>query len=487
MNKQNDLMCFSSISVSEPVISKKTAKAEITVQHLDGKKNKFTLMLAYDQKIEGRHRPLLRLAFSIPLLNYGLFSKKFLLQFSLSTSDCSLLKDLNVVFSRDIYVNKILRRRADFILPEFFPDESCVQVNDAEPKAAIEPKEIIRDSFLRDEMNQNSCGVLSSGGKDSLLTYGLLKEIGADVHPFYVNESGGHWRTAYPAYQYHKEHELNTSKVWTNIDRFYLFMLDNLKFIRSDHRNIRADTYAIQLCIFPFYIFALLPLFVDRGIGNLLLGSEFDDLRVKPTYLGIEHYFGVYDQQQDYDIRMNQWYEKRIPGLYQWSALRHISGLVDERILVSRYPNLAKQQRSCHSCHFENGLVVPCGTCSKCLGILLYLLANKMDPRIMNYRQKDVDGFSKTVGKSCLRLDEDEKNQSFYLLREKGKFSEVKAVDHVERIHFYSETCNPDFVPKKFREKILGIFEQYTNGYCKLDGETWVPMEKKEALSTVVS
>jgi hypothetical protein len=259
-------------------------------------------------------------------------------------------------------------------------------------------------------------------------------------------------------------------------------MLDNLRFIRSDHRNVRADTYAIQLCIFPFYIFALLPLFVDRGVGNLLLGSEFDDLRVKPTYLGIEHYFGVYDQQQDYDIRMNQWYEKRIPMLYQWSALRHISGLVDERILVSRYPDLAKQQRSCHSCHFENGEVVPCGTCSKCLGILLYLLANKMDPRYMNYRQKDIDNFSKTVLKSCLRLDEDEKNHSLYLAKYLIEESGNGPIEHVEQIHINKNIGDPLLIPDHFRSSLYEMLEKYTKGYCILKDGRWVSATKKNVL-----
>jgi hypothetical protein len=87
---------------------------------------------------------------------------------------------------------------------------------------------------------------------------------------------------------------------------------------------------------------------------------------------------------------------------YQWSALRNISGLIDQKILVQRFQDLAKQQRSCHSCHMKNNEIYPCGVCSKCLGILLYLLANKTDPTIMNYRKKDIEYFYKNVGTSCL-------------------------------------------------------------------------------------
>jgi len=266
-----------------------------------------------------------------------------------------------------------------------------------------------------------------------------------------------------------------------------VFMLDHLSFIRPDHRKIWADMYPIRLCIFPFYVFSLLPIFVDLEIGNLLLGSEFDDLRYEIRYKGIQHYFGVYDQHQDYDVRMNEWYAKRIPGLYQWSALRNISGLVDQRILVSRYPHLAKHQRSCHSCHIEKGEIYPCGICSKCLGILLFLLANKADPTIMNYQKKDIDYFYKNVGTASLKLDKDEKGQSFFLLKRKGIAPKVSYVDHVEKIHIHSATCNPRLYPKQFRDGLLKILEEYTTGYCKLEKENWVPTERWQETSSADS
>jgi hypothetical protein len=175
---------------------------------------------------------------------------------------------------------------------------------------------------------------------------------------------------------------------------------------------------------------------------------------------------------------MNQWYEKRIPGLHQWSALRNISGLVDQKILVQRYPSLAKQQRSCHSCRIKNGVVYPCGTCSKCLGILLYLLANNIDPTLLKYQQKNIEYFYENVGASSLKLDKDEKDQSFFLLKQQRSVPKVKCVDHVEKIHVHSLTCDPHLYPKKFRDRLLKIIEEYTTGYCILKNGEWVPTEK---------
>ncbi len=484
---KSNLLCLSSISLSDLTIEKGTARAEVLVNEFDGKESRFELINKYEQQLQENHLPFLRLAFCMPLLNYGLFSEKIQLNFPVSKADLSLLNDLNMIFSRDIFVNKIVHGNNPYILPEFFPNEERIKPNDGDPKAVITPTQIIPDTSIGDVMDPMSSGVLSSGGKDSLLTYGLLKELGANVYPLYVNESGGHWKTALTAYKYHKKTEPNTQRIWTNVDRFYSFMLDHLRLIRPDHRKIWHDTYPIRLCIFPFYVFSLLPIFIEEKIGNLLLGSEFDDLRYEIQYKGIQHYFGVYDQHQDYDVRMNEWYERRVPGLYQWSALRNISGLVDQKILVQRYPDLAKQQRSCHSCHMKNGEIYPCGICSKCLGILLYLLANKTDPTIMNYRKKDIEYFYKNVGDSSLKLDKDEKDQSFFLLKGNGSVPEVGYVDHVEKIHIHKATCDPRLYPKQFRNGLLKILEEYTTGYCWLKNGEWVPTEKwQERTATVV-
>jgi hypothetical protein len=467
-------------------IEKNTACAEVIIKESDGIESRFELINKYEQGLHENHLPLLRLAFCMPLLNYGLFSKEIQLNFPISKADFSLLTDLNVVFSRDIFVNKIAKGTNPYILPEFFPDPKKIKPTDGDPKVVIHPTRLIADTPIGESMDATKSGVLSSGGKDSLLTYGLLKELGSTVYPLYVNESGGHWKTALTAYKYHKKTEPNTQRVWTNVDRFYSYMLDHLRFIRPNHRKIWYDAYPIRLCIFPFYIFSLLPIFIDERIGNLLLGSEFDDLRYEIQYKGIQHYFGVYDQHQDYDVRMNQWYEKRIPGLHQWSALRNISGLVDQKILVQRYPTLAKQQRSCHSCHIKNGVVYPCGTCSKCLGILLYLLANDIDPTLMKYQQKDIEYFYKNIGASSLKLDKDEKDQSFFLLKQQRSIPKVKCVDHVEKIHVHKLTCDPHLYPKQFRDRLLKIIEEYTTGYCILINGEWIPTEKrKERTATI--
>ena len=440
----------------------------MTLEHPDGRRKSFDLKVRYEEPADGKYNEIYRMAMAMPLMNYGLFAKEIRLEYPLAKADKELLEDLLDVFSHDIFVNKLVRRRTAHLIGKYLPKEDEVNPRDARARAVIKVRKIIPDRPLPGAAAENKAGVLSSGGKEALTTYSMLKELGADVHPMYVNESGGHWRTALTAYRWHMANEPNACRAWTNVDRFYLFMLDNLRFVKGNHRKIPGDTYPIRLCIFPVYVFQLLPIFLERGIGNLLIGSEFDDPRGDWTFSGISHYFGIYDQHQDFDLRMQSWYDSRAKGMRQWSALRPVSGLVVERILTSRYQEAARHQRSCHSCHFEKGRIVPCGRCTKCLGVMIFLRANGIDPRTMGYRKSDVDRFPERLASTKLRLDPDEYEHSRFLA---GLGGEPRP--HAEGFHLHPGTCDAGLIPERYREGVTRILMQYAEGTWALVGEAW--------------
>ena len=466
-----NLQCFESITVSEPALHGSSVETKILCINTAGEQNFFYLRFKYEKPLSQNQLALLRLASAMPLLNYGLFTKQIRLEWPVSKADFSMLNEFLDVFSKDIFINKLVRKKNPYVLPQFLPAPFDVTQENARSMAKIVANGITEDVPISMEFNENSCGVLSSGGKESLLTYAVLKEIGANVHALYVNESGGHWRTALPAYRHFKNYS-NTARVWTNVDRFYTFILDQMRIIRKDHRKIWADTYPLRLCIFPVYVFLLLPIFAERRIGNLLIGSEFDDPRISSYYAGIHHFFGVYDQTQDFDVRMEQWFSKRMPGMRQWSAVRTISGMVVERILTSRYPEMARLQRSCHSCRFNHNDLVPCGKCSKCQGVLLFLLANNVNPSIMGYSEADVSALPALVAEGNLRLDEDEKNYALFLAELLPNLSHETL--HIETIHINKSTSDLQLLPVYFRKPLLEILMKYTKGFSALKGESWV-------------
>ncbi|TRO43465.1 hypothetical protein E2P42_02340 [Candidatus Bathyarchaeota archaeon] len=476
-----NLQCFDSIAVSEPALRGISVETKISCVNTTGDQHLFHLRFKYEEPTNQKQLSLLRLAAVMPLLNYGLFTREIRLEWQTSKADFSLLNDLLDVFSKDIFINKLVRKKNPYVLPQFVPSATEVKEAAATPLAKIVAACLVEDVPISSEFNENSCGVLSSGGKESLLTYAMLKEIGAEVHPLYVNESGGHWRSALPAYRYFRDNYPNTARVWTNVDRFYTFMLDQMRIIRKDHRKIWADTYPIRLCIFPVYVFLLLPIIAKRGIGNILIGSEFDDPRMSPRFAGIRHFFGVYDQTQDFDVRMEQWFSHRMPGMRQWSAVRSISGLIVERMLTTRFPQLARLQRSCHSCRFDHGTYLPCGKCSKCQGILLFLLANHVDPSIMGYSSKDVAALRARIVEGNLRLDEDEKNYALFLARLLSNIKDETL--HIETIHVNKPTSDLQLLPSRFRSPILEIIGNYTKGFSMLKGESWVTVPKPSDLN----
>jgi hypothetical protein len=476
-----NLQCFESIAVADPILKGEDVETKISCINTVGEQYFFYLRFKYEEPLSHNQLALLRLASVMPLLNYGLFTREIILEWPVSKADFSLLNDFLDVFSKDIFINKLVRKKNPYMLPQFLLLGSEVTEANARPMAKIVATSLVEDVPISAGLNENACGVLSSGGKESLLTYAMLKEIGAEVHPLYVNESGGHWRTALPAYRHFKENYPNTARVWVNVDRFYTFMLDQMRIIRKDHRKIWADTYPIRLCIFPVYVFLLLPIFAKRRIGNILIGSEFDDPRISSYFAGIRHFFGVYDQTQDFDVRMGQWFSARMPGMLQWSAVRSVSGMIVERILTSRYPELARLQRSCHSCSFHHGALLPCGKCSKCQGVLLFLLANNVDPSIMGYNAVDVSALPARIAEGNLRLDEDEKNYALFLSKLLSNLDQETR--HIETIHLNELTSDLPLLPAHFRLPLLEILTKYTKGFSTLKCKSWVAVPEPSDLT----
>ena len=87
-----------------------------------------------------------------------------------------------------------------------------------------------------------------------------MNEIGQEVHPVFINESGRHWYSAMNAYRYFKVTFPNTSRVWTNSDRVFNWMLRHLRFIRPDFEKLRSDYYPVRLWTVAVFLFGAIPL-----------------------------------------------------------------------------------------------------------------------------------------------------------------------------------------------------------------------------------
>ncbi|MGC9293735.1 MAG: hypothetical protein ACP5E8_00355 [Thermoplasmata archaeon] len=458
MNKEGKYVSINNITIKEPEISKSKIKISYVV---DGEISELLIKYSRPLDIEVEDARLISIA---PLVNYSLFTREIEAEFPVDKEDYNFFQEMMRINSTEVYVNKLIKR------PEFFKKELLPDKPDKEEAEYIPNMKLKFSEVKKPIKGDGSVAILSSGGKESLLTYGMMKEIGSEVFPIYVNESGGHWRTAKTAYDYMMKNDPNTIRAWTTVDRFYREMNVRVSALNERALKMWSDTYPIQLFIFPVYIFTILPYIRALRISYVMKGDEFDDPRNMKPENGIRHFYGIYDQTMEFDKKITEYFKIKEFNTIFFSAVRGISGYVEERILFSRYPEIAALQRSCHSCHYEGGNIVPCGKCSKCNGVLLFLLANSIDPALIKYKKEDIDDFKNNYKDRLYRLDDDEREHSMFKLSN-GKVG--KPHEHIEKIHDCIECCDSNYIPEDFKDKLMNIMKHYTNGITKLKNGEW--------------
>jgi creatinine amidohydrolase/Fe(II)-dependent formamide hydrolase-like protein/7-cyano-7-deazaguanine synthase in queuosine biosynthesis len=326
-------------------------------------------------------------------------------------------------------------------------------------------------------------GVLSSGGKDSLLSCGLLNEIGREVHPIFVNESGRHWFTALNAYRHFKKTVPHTARVWVNSDRLFSWMLRHMPFIRQDFASVRSDEYPIRLWTVAVFLFGALPLMRKRGIGRLLIGDEHDT-SVRKTHHGITHYDGLYDQSIYFDQAMSNYFMRKGWAISQFSILRPLSELLIQKILAQRYPQLQEHQTSCHAAHKEADRIYPCGKCEKCRRIVSMLLALDADPAHCGYRASQVENALEGFVKKGVAQESIGVRQLEFMLLQKGLLPD--ADNRKEKVRKQPEVLNLRYdprvspmhaIPVDLRIPLLRIFLKYAEGAMRRSDRKWIAFD----------
>jgi len=421
-------------------------------------------------------------------LNYGLFSKQIIFNGIFDNVDRRTLRDWAENTAKEIYVNKL------------FNDNPFLQgeITQLEPvklksylRAELFFKGIIDEPVktkweLWDTKKDRHC-ILSSGGKDSLLSYGLLSEIGVETHPLFINESGRHWHTALNSFRYFKEHIPHTTKVWTNCDRIFPWFLRHMPFIRKDFSQMRSDIYPIRLWTVPVFLFGVLPLLKKRGIGRLVIGDEYDT-SVRGSFRGIPHYCGLYDQSRYFDEHISRYFMKKGWNITQFSVLRPLSELLIETILTKRYPVLQEHQISCHATHIEADRVKPCGKCEKCRRIVGMLTAIGADPKKCGYSESQIEACIQSLERVHLHQEEAGASHLNHLLISAGILkvsmgSKVKAKAHPEvvSIRFDSDKSPFNVLPCDIRLPLFRIFLKYATGASKRVARKWLTFDLLKA------
>ncbi len=420
-------------------------------------------------------------------LNYGLFAREIVFHGAFDKADRAFLLEMAKNTAREIYVKKFLEPNpfligeAARLLPE--RKRSYLRAKLVFPET---PEKKSKPWVTLTERH----AVLSSGGKDSLLTYGLLHEMGREIHPVFVNESGRHWFTALNAYRHFAREVPHTARVWTNSDRVFSWMLRHLSIIRKDFADLRSDEYPIRLWTVAVFLFGALPILKKRGVGRLLLGDEYDTTE-RTTFQGITHYNGLFDQSRYFDEAMSAYFRRKGWGISQFSLLRPMSEMLIEKTLASRYPELLKLQTSCHATHTEDDKVRPCGKCEKCRRIVGMLAAFDEDPRECGFSDSQIQGCMKALVEKGVHQELPAARHLGYLLHSRGKIDRpsvggVKAQNSPEvlKLRFDRQRSPMNATPTDLREPLYRILREHAEGAAKHMGRLWVetdPLQDPDA------
>ena len=418
-------------------------------------------------------------------LNYGLFCEEIVFAGPLDKQDQRFLLDMARNTAREIYVKK-------FLEPNPFLRGAVAEIPTLKRETYLGATLLFRENAPSTKASSPSdppweahhgttsrYAVLSSGGKDSLLSFGLLDEMGLEVHPVFVNESGRHWFTALNAYRHFRDNVPLTARVWTNSDRVFNWMLRHLPFIRKDFADVRSDEYPIRLWTVAVFIFGALPLLLKRGVGRLVIGDEFDTTR-RFSHKGITHYDGLFDQSRYFDNALTRYFYRKKWGISQFSILRPMSELLIEKILAKRYPDLQRHQVSCHAAHKDGERIKPCGRCEKCMRIVAMLSAMGIDPTRCGYTPDQVERCLTGMVERGIHQEGEGIRHLAFLLHKKGLLQKPRIgpvrgsnQSQVMKLRFEAEKAPLDGIPLEIREPLYRICMEYAEGAVKRRGRSW--------------
>jgi len=472
------------LSVKNILLEPKKVKAEYCVENFNGEKSSYDLIYSYDHKYFDKKNAadvnLASMMLAQIAFNYGLFFETIEFDGLFDKTDIRFIRDMTENTSREIITNKLLIKN-EFIKAPY--NQLSVEKKDKYTQATLQFVNTNYNNLSilpeNNEIDIDKYAILSSGGKDSLLTYGLIKEIG-EPYPVFINEAGRHWFTAVNSHKYFKATEPNTEKPWCNSDRVFNWMLKQLPFIKENYASIRADIYPIRLWTVSVFLFGVLPIVRKKHLGNVLIGNEYDTT-MKGNKGGISHYCGLYDQSKYFDQALSRYYKSKGWHIKQYSILRSLSELLIMKILIKRYPELQKHQVSCHAAHEVNGRMYPCGKCEKCRRIIGMIKALDEDPQRCGYDLDQISiGLQALENQSVKQIGSDA-SQLYHLLLEKKLIHQTKhtlklARQHPEitKLRFDQERSNLEDIPAHIRKKIFDILIQYADGAVQRKNHKWL-------------
>jgi creatinine amidohydrolase/Fe(II)-dependent formamide hydrolase-like protein len=479
----SDIRVFDRLEVGPVHLEPRRLTAPYTV-HRKGGSDSTELIYRYEEDVfdpkEYASSNLAAMVAAQVALNYGLFCDRIVFRGAFDRSDRRFLQEMARNTAREIYVKKLqepnpfVKSQTAFLKRESYLRAEMVFEEDASWKKP-EP------GSWATEADRHA--VLSSGGKDSLVSFGVLREVSRNPHAIFINESGRHWFSALNAFRHFSAEVPDTHRVWTNADRVFTWMLRHLPFVRQDFGKLRSDEYPIRLWTVAVFVFGALPVLRKHEIGRLVIGDEYDTTR-RVSHRGVAHYDGLYDQSRFFDNALTRYYQRKRWRINQFSLLRPLSELLVEKVLTERFPQLYRQQVSCHAAHVQGEKVLPCGACEKCRRIVGMLRALEADPGLCGYTPEQVRRCLKQLVEKGVHQEIASAQHLDWILNQKGvirenRLGEVRGRERPEvmKLRFDAERSPLDALPVDLREPVVRLLLEHADGAVKKSGRVWIDFD----------
>ncbi|MDA8143640.1 MAG: metal-binding protein, partial [Thermoplasmatales archaeon] len=181
MSYAQKISVFDEIRIKPLQIGKRLISGTVSIKSGDLLKE-YRIIFSYSDEINVSEN-LAGLILTMPVINFTLFTKRLILDFPVSDLDLRNVRELVRINNREVFINKLLRRRYEFFKKEYLPEESDITAENIDGITEVASSGTYTDEAHTGTGN-NSVAVLSSGGKESLLSYGILRETGAETHAF---------------------------------------------------------------------------------------------------------------------------------------------------------------------------------------------------------------------------------------------------------------------------------------------------------------
>jgi hypothetical protein len=275
-----------------------------------------------------------------------------------------------------------------------------------------------------------------SFGKDSLLSYGVAKEIGLKTKLVFVQD-------CWDIEMVHKL--LLVRRFEKEFEERIEVMRDEIDDISSYKRiNTTSSEGIVGSNAMNGYMLMFFPFAVRYRANKIIFGNEqnFNDFFVNKEGFRV---YPSYEQSSEWMIEQNKALKEFTNDKIKvTSFIEPLYNIAEVKVLFSRYPSIAKYQMSCSLSKTRKRKEKWCYYCPMCAKAFLYLKANGIDPEIIDFNK---DFFGK----------EYEKFYPLFNDRPERVLEKPKAVRDEQLLAFYlafKNGCN-GYLIDKFKEKFL--------------------------------